>query len=113
LAQQSKALMARDAGAVPCILLKLTVPERMLLTVRINRAKGSHIALKMSQLVKALVEEHGMAIADVAKEIGGTVAEVELLLMDNVFVQKDTQNHKYSRAWKPKMAVSDATPIEA
>lgn len=113
LAQQSKALIARDSGNVPCIMLKLTVPERMLLTVRINRAKGSHIALKMSQLVKSLVADHGMAIETVAKEIGGSKAEVELLLQDNVFTQKNTQDHKYSRAWKPKMAVSEATPIEA
>ena len=32
-------------GKVPCVVLDLSPPERIMLTVRINRAKGNHIAL--------------------------------------------------------------------
>lgn len=84
----------------------------MLLTIRINRAKGSHIAIKMSDIIKELVENHGLPVEDIAKEIGGTKDEVELLLQDSIFKAKDIQNHKYSRAWKPRMAVAASTPIE-
>jgi ParB-like chromosome segregation protein Spo0J len=111
LAQYSKKIQEAHGTKVPCEILKLTVPERMLLTVRINRAKGSHIALKMSELVHALVDTHGYSIEQVAKEIGGSKEEVQLLLQDNVFKKKDTQNHKFSKAWKPRMAIAPATPI--
>lgn len=36
---------------VPCCVLDLDERERMMLTVRINRAKGTHVALRMSDLV--------------------------------------------------------------
>lgn len=112
ISQYSKKIKEAHGSKVPVILLDLTAPERMLLTVRINRAKGSHIALKMSALVHALVDTHGYSIEQVAKEIGGSKDEVELLLQDNVFKQKDTQNHKYSKAWKPRMVIKETDKIE-
>lgn len=87
---------------VPVVIMKLTVPERMMLTIRINRAKGSHIAFKMSDIIKSLVEEHWISKKDIEKNIGAKKGEVELLLMNDVFKKKDTQNHKYSKAWYPK-----------
>ena len=89
-------------GKVPCCVLNLTEPERMLLTIRINRAKGSHIAVKMHGIAVSLVKDHGISVEQMAKEIGATKDEVELLLMDGVFKKFDTKNHKYSKAWYPK-----------
>lgn len=93
---------AMTGGKVPCAILELTEPERMLLTVRINRAKGSHIACKMHEMVKALVEKHGLRPEEIAKEIGGTKDEIEVLLMENVFKKLDIERHKYSQAWYPQ-----------
>lgn len=102
LAKHSKKLRALTDGKVPVAILDLTEAERKLLTIRINRAKGSHIACKMSDIIKSLVEEHGMSVADIQKGIGASKDEVELLLMDGVFKKLDIQNHKYSKAWYPK-----------
>jgi hypothetical protein len=74
----------------------------MLLTVRINRAKGTHIAAKMEGLIKDVVLRYGYTIKQVAKEIGADRHEVEMLLQENVFKQKDTENHAYTRAWGTK-----------
>lgn len=101
LTRTSKAVKALTGGKVPCAILDLSEAERMMLTVRINRAKGSHVALKMHDLVTALVRDHGMSVADVCKGIGATKDEVELLLTENVFKKLDVANHKYSRAWYP------------
>jgi ParB-like chromosome segregation protein Spo0J len=87
---------------VPVVKLNLTEPERKLLTVRINRAKGSHIAFKMSDLIKSLVHEHGLPIKQIAEEIGATKDEIELLLMDDVFKKLKIAEHEYSKAWYPK-----------
>lgn len=102
LAKRSKRLQERFGKKVPVAYLTLSTAERMLLTIRINRAKGSHIAYKMSDIIKTLVEEYSMPISKIMKEIGATKDEVDLLLMNDVFKKLDIQNHKYSRAWYPR-----------
>jgi len=89
-------------GKVPCAILSLSEAERMMLTIRINRAKGTHVSIKMHDIAHKLVKELGCSIDQVAKGIGATKAEVQLLLQENVFKKMDTENHKYSKAWYPK-----------
>ena len=86
---------------IPCAVLPISRPEAMLLTIRINRAKGTHAALSMSKIVKELVNDHGLTKAAIATEIGGTVAEVELLLQSSLFKAKDLKDYKFSKAWVP------------
>jgi ParB-like chromosome segregation protein Spo0J len=97
----SKVLHKRDGGKVPCVVMNLTKEERMLLTIRINRAKGSHIAYKMAEVVKELIGK-GLDPKYIGESIGANKQEIDLLLMDDVFKMKDIQNHKYSKAWYPK-----------
>jgi len=73
-----------------------------MLTVRINRAKGSHIAIKMHELVAKLITEYGMPAEYIAESIGATKDEVQLLSQENVFKALKTEAHQYSRAWVPK-----------
>lgn len=101
LAKNDPEVRAMTNGLAPCAVLNLSAAERMMLTVRINRAKGSHIAVKMHELVRTLVEVYALSIAEVCEGIGATKDEVELLLMENVFKKLDVQNHKYSKAWYP------------
>lgn len=89
-------------GCVPVVVMPLTEPERMMLTIRINRAKGTHVAIKMSEIIHALVHEHGVPVEAICKGIGATKKEVELLLLDNVFQKKGiTEESEYSKTWKP------------
>lgn len=102
LAKADKEVAAMTDGKVPVVIMQLTEPQRMLLTIRINRAKGSHIAVKMSDIIKALVNEHGMPVAEICKEIGATKDEIELLMMENVFKKHNVDKEsKYSKAWVP------------
>ena len=102
LAKSDKKVNALTGGKVPVVIMELSEPERMLLTIRINRAKGSHIAIKMSDLIKRVVNEYGMPIDEICRQIGATKDEVELLLMDDVFKKFDiTKESKYSKAWVP------------
>lgn len=102
IAKVDKEVNEMTNGKVPVVIMNLTEPERMLLTIRINRAKGSHIAIKMSDIIKSLVNEHGMPVKDICKEIGATKNEIDLLMMDNVFKKhKVDENSKYSNAWIP------------
>jgi ParB-like chromosome segregation protein Spo0J len=100
LARSSKAIAARDAGMVPCAVIDVDEAHAMLLTVRINRAKGTHVAIRMSELVQSVIDA-GLDRDEVARQIGATRAEVDLLYQDDVFKARDIPNRKYGRAWIP------------
>lgn len=102
LAKMSKAVNELTQGKVPCCIMQLTEPERMMLTIRINRAKGSHIAVRMHDVVTKLVNDYGASPEEICKGIGATKDEVELLLQENVFKKLNVQSHQYSKAWYPK-----------
>jgi len=104
LSLKSDRLREKYMGQVPCVVLDIDKPEAMLMTVRINRAKGSHSAVKMHDLIKQLVDEHAYDMQRIAQGIGGHKGEVELLYSEGVFAAKKTAEHQYSKAWKPRTA---------
>ena len=102
IAKVDKDVNAMTNGKVPVVIMNLSEPDRMFLTIRINRAKGSHIAVKMSDIIKKLVNDYGININEICNQIGATKDEVELLLLDDVFKKFDiTKETKYSKAWVP------------
>jgi len=108
LARSSKALRAKYAGRVPCAVLDIPEAEAKMLTVRINRAKGTHVAIRLSELVKSVIDEGGIEPDEVARLIGATRAEVDLLYQDDVFKARDIASWSYSKAWVPQEVKADA-----
>jgi len=87
---------------VPCIKLNLTPTQQKLLTIRINRAKGTHTAYKMHEVIQQLHQE-GLTTETIAHEIGANKEEIQLLLHDNIFEKEQfNETSKYSQAWTPK-----------
>jgi len=102
LAKTDRDVNAMTGGLVPCSVMELTEPERIMLTIRINRAKGSHVAFRMSDCIKQLINDYGMSVESVCKGIGANKDEIELLLCDSVFEKKGiNESSKYSMAWVP------------
>jgi ParB-like chromosome segregation protein Spo0J len=101
LAQESKPINDKYGGRVPCVELNINDAEAMLLTIRINRAKGSHVAIRMSAIVQKLIDDYGMTPSHVATSIGAEKAEIDLLYAGNVFKQKNIDAYRYSKAWYP------------
>lgn len=102
LTLNDRELNEKYQGKVPCAILDIDIVDRMLLTVRINRAKGSHIAFKMHEVVTKLVKEHNVPREKIAGEIGATSDEIELLLQESVFKKLNIENYNYSKAWIPR-----------
>lgn len=102
LAKQSKKLIERYSGKVPVVVMDILDSEAMLLTVRINRAKGTHASICMSSIVKKLIDEHDYTPEQVGQGIGASKHEIELLYQGGVFKARDIKNHQYSKAWIPK-----------
>ena len=107
LAQDSQAVLARWKGRVPVAVLDVDKPTAMLMTIRINRAKGTHVAIEMSAIVRELIETYGVERAVIAREIGGTREEVDLLAQEGVFAAKRIKDWAYSTAWYPKAEAVD------
>jgi len=101
LSRLSSQLKDKYHGKVPCAVLDVTDAEAMVITVRINRAKGTHLAFRMSEYVKELVQKHNMTLEYLAGEIGATIDEVQLLMRADMFEHKEVQNWAYSEAWFP------------
>lgn len=102
LSRDSKELQRRYGGLVPCVRMYVGEDQAMALTVRINRAKGTHVAVRMSHLVKALIDQHCWDRQQVAAEIGATLDEVDLLYQDSIFKARNLENYRYSKAWVPE-----------
>ena len=101
LSVESPALRTKYRGMVPCTVLDVGPAEAKMITVRINRAKGSHAAVRMSDLVKSLIDEEGVSPQEVAQGIGATREEVDLLYQDSIFKAKNLDKYRYSHAWVP------------
>jgi hypothetical protein len=101
LSQDSDEIFQRYKGYVPVARLDVPDDMAMAITVRINRAKGSHSAVSMSSLAHAIIHDHGWTREQLADEIGATLDEVDLLLQDDVFTKKRVKDWAYAEAWYP------------
>lgn len=110
LSQESQALRERYDGEVPCAIVQLDRAHAIMLTVRINRAKGTHAALRMHALVRELIDDHKITPDEVSREIGASSEEIKLLYQEGVFAMKKTKDYRYSKAWVPK---ETGTPTKA
>jgi ParB-like chromosome segregation protein Spo0J len=101
LAQDSPKLREKYKSKVPCAVMEISDIEAMVVTIRMNRAKGSHVAVRMSEIVRNLIDNMGVLPEELAQDIGATKAEIDLLYQDGVFKMKNIKDYKYSKAWVP------------
>lgn len=107
LSRESKALNKIYGGKVPCVVFDVPRDQAMILTVRMNRAKGSHVAVRMSDMIKELIDDHNWDKKALASELGATAKEIDLLYQDGVFKFRNIKDYKYSNAWYPQYAEQD------
>jgi len=101
LSKDSKKLREIYNGKCPCAILDIDRPTAMIMTIRMNRAKGSHVAFQMSKIVHELIDTHSVDPTDLKTELGATQKEIDLLYQDGVFKMKNIKDYKYSKAWYP------------
>lgn len=106
LSRDSEAMHRRWGGLLPVAVLDVDRAHAMILTVRMNRAKGSHIAVRMHEMVRELIDTHKLDKQELAGEIGATPEEIDLLYQEGVFTHKNIANYKYSKSWVPKESKS-------
>jgi ParB-like chromosome segregation protein Spo0J len=104
LSKESKKLKEKYGCKVPCVVFDVPRDQAMILTIRMNRAKGSHVAVRMSDMIKELIDTHKWEAQNLAVEIGASKKEVDLLHQEGVFKFRNIKNYKYAKAWYPAYA---------
>lgn len=101
-------------GLVPVVRLDKQVADRMLATVRHNRARGQHAVASMAEIVRTLMENHGYTESDLIERVGMEREEV-IRLADHAGIPERVMREgipELSRAWVP-VASSDAGDDDA
>lgn len=102
LVSDDPAVFAMTEGLVPCIVLPIAVERarRIAMTVRMNRAKGTHHVRGMAGIVAELAADLGVSAQDVIAELGMDKEEFGRLLDRG----KMTVRHgggEFSAGWVP------------
>jgi len=66
-------------GLVPVVRIAQGEEHRMMSTIRHNRARGQHGVLKMADIVRELIDKHGLSEENVMNLLGMEDEEVERL----------------------------------
>lgn len=101
LSMDSAPIRDRWAEEVPTSIIECSEAEAMMITIRMNRAKGTHVAVRMSAIVQSLVNDHGLTEKEVREGIGASGEEFRLLVDGGLLKHRDLGNYKYSNAWVP------------
>jgi ParB-like chromosome segregation protein Spo0J len=87
-------------GKCPVVYLEKERGERVLSTIRHNRARGAHGVLKMAEIVRELIDVHNLDRAEVQRRLGMEDEEVERLYDQSGMVERGSSDH-FGQAWVP------------
>ena len=93
---------------IPCVVVNCDSLEATMMHLRINRAKGSLVAHRVSDLVKKLVRSKKYTEDDLSQLLSMSDDELDVLLDGTIVKRINIAEHKYSRAWVPIEAPKDA-----
>lgn len=98
--KNSKRILERECGLLPCVVLDKDISDRMASTIRHNRARGSHNIELMSTIVSELVEM-GKGDRWICQHIG--MSPDELLRMKQITgLAALFRNEEFSKSWEPE-----------
>lgn len=101
LGTKDKQVRALAGGLVPVVRLReLSAADQMMATIRHNRARGSHLVLKMADIVSTLATTHKMTEDEIMRRLGMESEEVERLV-DARGMPARTGKGKFGKAWTP------------
>lgn len=101
ISTNSQRVIDRYGFMLPCCMLDVSDRDAIFRTIRMNRAKGVHTALRMRDIVRDLIDNHGASVDDLKVNMGMTDGEIDLLYDGRLLKERRLQTHKYSRAWVP------------
>lgn len=102
-----KDMLKLTDGYVPVVYIEVDEMHKMMSTIRHNRARGQHIIVRMSEIMREMVE-NGLSSEEMQKRLGMTDEEIARLTDLSgmpVFVEEGTYEIEgrsdFSKAWVP------------
>lgn len=96
--KEHKDIYERTGGQIPCVVLDKDKSDRMISTVRHNRARGTHGIKAMSEIVAELYKE-GKQDYEIAESMGMDAEEL-IRLKQKTCIPELFKNHVFSKSWK-------------
>ena len=100
LANTDAEVAAKAGGFVPVVYITPEPGDQRASTVRHNRARGAHHVVKMSAIVRSLMDEDGWSRERVMRELGMEREEVERLYDRGSMVERGSTD-SFSKGWVP------------
>ena len=101
LSSTDKDILKKYNWYVPCVIFNISDEEAKTMTLRINKAKWSHMALQESEIIKSLIKAW-VNKTEIQKQTWLTKDEIELFEKENVLKKRNLDKYKYSQAWEPE-----------
>jgi ParB-like chromosome segregation protein Spo0J len=97
-----KPILALTGGYVPCIVLPISLDRslRIAMTVRMNRARGTHHVKGMASIVEELAARLGVEPQEVIADLGMDQDEF-VRLLDKGKMTKRHGDVEFNRGWSP------------
>jgi ParB-like chromosome segregation protein Spo0J len=96
-----QAVRAMTGGLVPVVTVDADPVHRMMSTIRHNRARGTHAVLRMTEIVRSMVEA-GLSAGEICTRLGMEDEELERLLDRSGMTVRGTAGvNGFGRAWVP------------
>lgn len=102
----SKELTKKYSSGVQCVSFDVDEIDAMIMHIRLNRPKGSIVAIQMSSIVKTIFQSRKYTIDELDGLFNMTVSESELMLDGSLLKMRKVKEHIYSPAWVPIEAPS-------
>jgi len=94
---------ALTGGLVPVVFLDKSLADQMLSTIRHNRARGIHGVRPMAEIVRQLVDQHGLTSGALEERLGMESEEVERLYDSAGMPERVAREKKeFSPGWIPR-----------
>lgn len=113
IAGSVKSVRKASSGMVPVMYVDCSDTEAQMMHIRLNRAKGSTVAKKMSRIIRELVFSGLYSEKDIKKALAMSNDEVDIMMDGTLIKSRKVAEHKYSRAWVPVEAPASATESAA
>lgn len=102
LGSKDKDVRSLTGGLVPVVRVSdaRSKSDQMMSTIRHNRARGSHLVVKMADIVRSL-KESGLTIEQIMSRLGMEFEEVDRLLDSSGMLGRGASD-EFNKGWVPK-----------
>ena len=98
---QETSFIKKYGTEVPIYRKDIDDIDSMVMHIRLNRARGSILAKKMSNIIIDICVTGKYGTEEILTLLGLTDDELDLMLAPNLIKHRKVPEHKYSRAWIP------------